>query len=421
VDPDISDNLIDGRLKTALGRTFSSLKYRNFRLYFIGQTVSNTGNWLTTIALTLLVLKITGSGLAVGLLAACQFGPILFLAPLGGAIADRSDKRRLLFVTQGLEMTQSFALAGLAFMSHPPLIGLYGLALAGGIFLAFDNPLRRTLVNEMVPHREVHNAVVLYSIIVNVSRLFGPALAGLLITTVGYGWAFTADGLSYLIVLFCLYLMRSSELRKEPIRSKTKGEILAGLKYVRSTPLLWISFAMLAAIGTLSYNFNVTLPLFVTHSLHRSDAVFTILYSVFSCGAVASALIVAHRSYVGIKHIVFGAAALGAAMLLLSVTPDTVLAVPVIFLVGMSTILYSTAMAAFVQLHSAPIMRGRVIALQTTLMVGTTPIGGPILGVLADITSPRLPIMLGGVVCLAAAAFGYSAAGLAAARKSSGV
>ncbi|HET9721548.1 MAG TPA: MFS transporter [Candidatus Saccharimonadales bacterium] len=417
MNPDLDDNLGTGRLKGAFGRTFQSLKHRNFRLYFIGQTISNTGNWLTTIALALLTLKITGSGLDVGLMAACQFGPLLFLSPLGGAIADRADKRRLLFVTQTLEMAQSFGLAALAFMPHPPLLGLYALALAGGTFLSLDNPLRRTLVNEMVPAKDVPNAIVLYSTIVNMSRLLGPALGGLLITTVGYGWAFTADGLSYSAVLLCLHLMNPSQLRREPPAPKAKGQVRAGLRYVRSTPALWVSFVMLAAIGTLSYNFNVTLPLYVTHSLHKSSGVFTVLYSLFSAGAVISALVIAHRNLVSIKHIVAGAAALGASMLLLGLAPNVIVAAPIAFLVGMAGILYTTATTTLAQVQAAPQMRGRVLALQTALLAGTTPIGGPILGVIADATSARIPIILGGLVCVAAAAFGYSAAGLSELKK----
>ena len=211
------------RLSRALRKTFLSLRNRNFRLYFIGQLISNTGNWLTNVALILLVLKITGSGLAVGLLAACQFGPILFLSAWAGAIADRSDKRKLLLVTQSLEMAQSIGLAILAFMPHPPLGGLYALAVAGGILLAFDNPLRRSFVTEMVPAEDIPNAVVLYSTIVNVSRMFGPALAGLLVVTLGYGWCFTIDAVTYLAVLFCLYLMRPAELHRRPRQTPHQG------------------------------------------------------------------------------------------------------------------------------------------------------------------------------------------------------
>jgi len=393
----------------AIKRTFAALEVRNFRLYFIGQVISNTGNWLTNVALTLLVLKITRSGFDVGLLAACQFGPILLLSAWAGAFADRSDKRRMLLVTQSLEMTESIGLAILAFMAHPHLVGLYMLAIAGGILLAFDNPLRRSFVTEMVPAKYIPNAVVLYSTIVNVSRIFGPALAGLLIVTLGYGWGFTIDAGSYLAVLFCLYIMRPAELHRRPSKPRGKGEVREGLRYIRSMPTLWISFVMLAAIGMLSYNFTITLPLFVTDSLHRTAGVYTILYSVFGLGAVISALVVARRGLVRLQHIVFGAFALGLTMLLLAYAPSVGAAIPAVFLVGAASILYLTATTALVQVEAKPEMHGRVLSLQTVLLVGPTAIGGLVLGWLADTMGGRAPIVLGGVVCLIAAAFGYYA------------
>jgi len=184
------------------------------------------------------------------------------------------------------------------------------------------------------------------------------------------------------------------------------GEVREGLRYVRSMPTLWISFAMLAAIGTLSYNFTVTLPLFVTDGLGSSGTVFTILYSIYSAGAVVSALIVADRSLVRMVHIVIGAAALGATMLLLAAVPSVGFAVPVVFLVGMASILYLTATTALVQVEGKPEMHGRVLSLQTVLMVGTTPVGAPLLGWMADTVGGRAPIVLGGVVALLTAAFG---------------
>lgn len=397
------------RFRRTLGKTFLSLRHRNFRLYFIGQTISNTGNWLTNIALTLLVLKITGSGVAVGTLAACQYGPMLLLSAWGGAIADRSDKRLALLLTQTLEMCQSIGLAILAFLPHPPLLGLYALATAGGVLLAFDNPLRRSFVSEMVPAEDIPNAVVLYSTIVNVSRIFGPALAGLLVVTLGYGWCFAIDAATYLAVLFCLYRMRTEEIHRHPPRPRGKGEVLEGLRYVMSLPPLWISFAMLAAIGTLSYNFGVTLPLFVKDTLHSSESVFTILYSVFSFGAVVGALFVANRNMVDMRHIVYGAAALGVAMFLLALAPGVLFAVPAVFLVGVASILYMTSTTAIAQVEARPEMHGRVLALQTVLIGGTTPIGGPLLGWLADTVGGRAPIVLGAVVSLLASIFGYYA------------
>jgi MFS family permease len=274
------------RLSATLRTTFASLRSRNFRLFFIGQTISNTGNWLTTVALTLLVLHLTHSGLAIGLLSAAQYGPILLFSINAGAIADRHNKRSLLFVTQGLEMAESVTLAFLAFMHHPPLAALYVTATAGGTLLALDNPLRRSFVTEMVAEEDRPNAVVLYSLIVNIARVFGPALAGLLAVTVGYGWCFSIDAASYLVVLSALWMMRPAELRRLPALPRAKGAIREGIRYVADQPNLWISFTMLAAVGLLSYNFLVTLPLFVTRSLHGGDRSFTLLYAVFSAGAV---------------------------------------------------------------------------------------------------------------------------------------
>jgi len=395
------------RLVRAFKKTFQSLMNRNYRLFFLGQIISNTGNWLTNVALTLLVLKITGSGLAVGVLSACQFGPILFLSAFGGAIADRYDKRLMLLLSQSLEMLQSIGLAILAFMPHPPIGWLYVLAAAGGILLSLDNPLRRSFVTEMVPAEDLPNAVVLYSTIVNVSRIFGPALAGLLVVTLGYGWCFTIDAASYLVVLFCIYKMRPQELYRQPGKPQTRVDVREGLRYAMSQPCLWISLVMLAAIGMLSFNFNVTLPLLVTGALHSNYGFFTVLYSIFGLGAVISGLLVANRNLVRLRHIIFGAVCLGLTMLLLGLVPGVGLAVPAIFLVGMSSVLYMTATTAIVQVGTRRDMHGRLLALQTMLMLGTTLIGGPISGWLADLINTRAPIIFGGIVCLVSAAFGY--------------
>ena len=393
-----------------MSRTFQSLRHRNFRLFFIGQSISNSGNWLTSIALTLLVLRLTGSGVAVGWLAAAQYGPILLFSPWGGAIADRSDKRRLLYVTQSLEMAQSIGLAIFAFQPHPSSVGLYLLAIAGGIVLALDNPLRRSFVTEMVPVDDRQNAVVLYSMIVNLSRVFGPALAGVLVTTLGYGWCFAIDAATYLAVLACLALMRGEELLRVPSRPRMPGEIRDGLRYLRSIPALWITYAMLAAIGLLAYNFNVTLPLFVTRALRGSDAEFTFVYSILSVGSLAGALWVARRSRVTVRHSIVGAAAFGVTLLVFAATPNFRIAAPVAFAIGVASILYTTSTTALVQVRARADMHGRLLAIQTIFLVGSSAIGGPISGWFADVFGARALIALGGVVCIIAAGFGFVAA-----------
>lgn len=390
--------------------TFSSLRHRNFRLFFIGQSISNSGNWLTNVALTLLVLKLAGTGVGVGLVSACQFGPMLLLSAWGGAVADRADKRRLLLVTQSLEMLQSIGLAALAFMPRPPLAGLYALAVLGGILLSFDNPLRRSFVTEMVATEDIPNAVVLYSTIVNLSRIFGPALAGLLITTVGYGWCFSLDAASYVAVLICLVKMRSADLYRTAAPSRSEGTVRESLKYVRSVPELWSSFAMLAAIGMLAYNFNVTLPLFVTRSLKAGEGTFTLLYSVLSCGSVTSALVIAHRSLVRMRDIVRGAAAFGVTLLLLAAAPGVGVAIVGVFFVGAASILYMTSTTAIVQVSGRRDMHGRVLALQIVFLGGSAALGGPLLGWIADTLGARALMVIGGTACLAAAGLGAVAA-----------
>jgi MFS family permease len=342
----------------------------------------------------------------VGLLSAAQFGPLLFFSAWAGAVCDRVDKRRALFVTQGLEMAQSIALAVLAFTPHPSLVVLYLVAGAGGVLLAFDNPLRRSFVPEMVGPEALPNAVVLYSTIVSGSQIFGPALAGALTATLGYSWAFGIDAASYLAVLLCLYLMRPQELHRGPPAARTGREVREGLAYVFSVPYLWISFAMFAAVGTFSFNLRVALPLLVTGPLHGTDVAFTILYSVSSIGGVAGALLVAHRNFVKLRHVVLGAAGLGLAMLALASMPSVPTAAVAVFLVGIGSIVYMTSTTALAQVDTRRDMHGRVLALQTALMGGTALVGGPVVGHLADLAGGRAPIVVGGAVCLLAAAFG---------------
>jgi MFS family permease len=392
----------------ARGRT-RALRSRNFRLFFIGQLISNSGNWLTMVALTLLVLHLTNSGVAVGALSACQFGPILVLSPFAGLVADRSNKLRLLKTTQIGEMCQSVALAALAFTHHPPLAALYGTALAGGCLLAFDNPVRRSFVTEMVPKEDVANAVTLYSALVNSSRIFGPALAGLLVVTVGFGWCFALDAVTYLAVLAALWMMRTEELRVVPVTPRGKGQVREGLRYVRNMPDLWVPFVMLAVVGTLSYNFSVVFPLFVEHALRGNDASYTAVYALFSVGALVGAIVVADRTTVGVRNIVVGAGAFGASMLVLSAVPNVGATFPVAALVGFTSIVFMTATTAIVQIRAEPRMHGRVLALQTVLMIGTTPVGGPIMGAVADAFGARIPLVIGGIAALGAAAFGLAA------------
>ena len=388
--------------------TFASLRIRNFRLFFGGQLISQVGNWMTLLAQTLLVLHLTGSGVALGLLAAVQFGPVLLIGPWAGLVADRSDKRKLLLVVQALAMVQSALLAVVAF-TGAPVWTIYVVALFGGMTIAFDNPARRSFVVEMVPEADVPNAVSLNSALMTSSRVVGPALAGLLISTVGFGWAFLADAVSYIAVLTSLWLIRPEDLRRGPVTERAKGQVRAGLRYVRSVPDLFVPLAMMAVIGTLAFNFSTVMPLYVTRDLGGSTGMFTVVFSVLSVGSLVGALAVARRRHVTVRSVGLAALAFGMSMLLLALAPGLGLALPASLLVGLTSIGFLTASTAIVQMRAAPQMRGRVLALQAMLFLGSTPVGGPIAGWVSQTFGARWALVMGAVACVSAGAWGLFA------------
>jgi MFS family permease len=395
----------------AAGRdTFRSLRIRNFRLFFVGQLISQVGNWLTLVAQTLLVLQLTGSGVAIGLLTAAQFGPLLLLGAWAGLVADRSDKRKLMMTVQAVAMLQSFALAGLAFMDEPPLGWFYVVAVIGGITTAFDNPARRAFVVEMVPEDHVANAVSLNSALMTSSRVIGPALAGLLVVTVGFGWAFAVDGLSYIAVLVALAMMRSSELSTPDRTPRGKGQVREGLRYVRATPPLFVPLVMMAVVGTLAFNFQVVFPLFVERDLGSSDTTFTVMLSILSVGSLLGALATARLRQIRIRTVALAAVAFAIPMLAMAVVPSLPVAYVVSWFLGVGSITFLTSATAIVQLESTPSMRGRVLALQGMVFLGSTPIGGPLLGWVSEAFGARWGIAIGGFGCLGAAAWGLAMA-----------
>ena len=397
-------------IRRTFDATFRSLRVRNFRLFFTGQLISQIGNWLTLVAQTLLVLKLTDSGIALGALAAAQFGPVLILGPWGGLVADRSDKRRLLLIVQSIAMLQSFVLAVLGFSHNPPVLAVYAVALIGGTTMAFDNPARRAFVVEMVDHEDMNNAVSLNSALMTSSRVIGPALAGLLVTTVGFGWCFLLDGLSYLAVLAALWMMRTEELRPAPATQRGKGQVRAGFRYARSVPEIAVPLVMMGVIGTLSYNFQTVFPLFATRDLHGTDATFTALFSIVSVGALVGALGVARRTTISVRTVALTGVGYGASLAAMAIAPNQVAAFVLAPVLGLSSIAFLTASTAIVQIEAAPEMRGRVLALQAMLFIGSTPIGGPIVGWVSEQFGARWAIGLGALAALLTGAWGLARA-----------
>ena len=385
---------------------FRSFASRNFRLFFVGQLVSAIGNWLTTIAATLFVLHLTDSGIAVGLLTAFQFAPMLFFGLWAGVIVDRVDKRSLLLVTQLIAACQSVALGVLAFSGHPPVAAVYGVALIGGFVVSIDTTARRAFVVEMVDEDMVINAVSLNSAIMTGARVVGPVVAGILIAVVGYGWCFTLDALSYIGPTVALLMMRPSELRRAPVLVRAKHQVRDGLRYVRATPDLWLPIVMTAIISTFTFNFQVIMPLLVTDTFDSTPTVFTILFSVLSLGSLLGALWMARRASVNLTQTVLNATLLGVATLGVAAAPTLGIAFPLALVMGLGMTAFVASSTTNVQLAAEPETRGRVLALQSVVLIGATPIGGPILGVVCETWGARTGLVVGGVAALLAAAIG---------------
>ena len=389
----------------APGGTFRSLGNRNFRLFLTGQLISQTGNWLTMVAQTLLVLRLTDSGLALGLVTACQFAPILVIGAWAGAVADRVRKRRMLFILQALAMVQSIAFAIVVFAGWQSVHVIYALALAQGMVTAFDNPIRRSFVVELVDSGELSNAVSLNTSVMTGARVFGPAVAGLLVTTVGFGWCFALDAVSYLAVLWGLWRMDPAELRQPPPAVRAPHQVRDGLAYTRREPTLFVPLVMTALISTFAFNFSVTMPLFVTGPMGGSEGLYTILFSVLSVGSVGGALLTARRTAVSARHLVVAGLAFGAPMALLAVSPGLWLAFPAAVLLGAGSSVFLTSSTAIVQLLADPGYRGRVMALQGMVLLGSTPVGGPLVGWVCERFGPRAGLLLGAASCFVAAAY----------------
>jgi len=384
------------RISLAAKETFRSLRGRNFRLFFVGQALSQTGTWLQLIAQTLLVLQLTHSGVALGLVTAAQFLPVLVLGAWAGVVTDRVDKRTLMTVTQTAMMAFAVALGGLVLSGHATVNWVYFIAFLGGLANAFDNPARRVLVNELVEERDVANAVSLNATLMTGSRMVGPALAGFLIATVGIGWCFVLNGVSFVAVLVALWRMDPAAMRIGVRAPKgEKGQLRAGLRYVWATETLRVPLLMLAVVATLAYNFQVLTPLLAVRTLGGGTTGYTVLASVMSAGSVLGSLWLARRSHLSTRFLAIACVAFGAATTLLALAPSLALAAACGLLVGMTSIVMLSGTNAVLQLTASPEMRGRVLALFTVVFLGSTPIGGPIAGWVAEHIGVRAALGMG--------------------------
>jgi MFS family permease len=387
-------------LAPKLGKPFASLALPNYRRYFAGQVVSLSGNWMQTVGELWLVLSLTGNPLAVGVTTALQFTPMLLFGAWGGVIADRLDKRRLLVVTQTAMALPALALWLLAASGSVEPWMIFALVFARGAVNAIDNPARQAFLVELVSSARLVNAVGLNSALVQVARVAGPALAGITIATVGVATCFLINAASFLAMIAALRRMDPQQLHtSEPVPRKS-GQMKSALRYVWATPALLIPLALMGVIGMFSYNFQTLLPLLAKFSFHGHAGTYAALSTSMGLGAVVGALAASTRSEIGPKLLVVSALAFGGGLLLAAAAPSLDAEVIALALTGAASVTFASSVNSSLQLRVRPSMRGRVMALYSVVLLGTNPIGGPLMGWISGAEGPRAGLLLGAAAAI---------------------
>ncbi|HEY3736120.1 MAG TPA: MFS transporter [Jatrophihabitans sp.] len=380
---------------------FRALRVRNYRLFASGQLVSLTGTWMQRVAQDWLVLELTNSGTALGVVTALQFGPSLLLGPWGGVIADRGDKRRILLITQTALAVLALILgvldlAGVVTYWHVLVLAMF----LGGVS-AIDTPVRQSFVVEMVGKDDLTNAVGINSTVFNGARIIGPALAGVLISAVGTGWAFVGNGASSIAVIAGLALMRTSELHPAPQVVRAKGQLVDGVRYVLERKDLLLAIVLVFVIGTFGMNFQITSAIMAKQLFHRSAGGYGALSTTLAIGACVGAVLATRRKVRPTQlFLVVSALAFSVLEIVAGVMPTFESVAVLLIPTGFAMLSFTTAANASVQLGVAPTMRGRVMALYLMAFMGGTLPGAPIIGWVSEVAGPRWGMVGGGLICL---------------------
>ena len=378
--------------------TFRAFKVRNFRLYSSGAIISNVGTWMQRVAQDWLVLELTHSGTALGIVTGLQFLPALLVSPYAGLIADRFAKRRVLTITQLAMGTVALLLGALTVTGLVQTWHVYALAFVFGIGTAFDGPTRQSFVVEMVGKDELSNAVGLNSASFNAARLIGPGLAGLLIHWIGTGPVIIVNGLTYAAVILSLHLMRTDELHTPKPAGRDKGMIRDGMHYLWRRPDLMMVLTAVFFAGAFGLNFQMTSALMATAEFHKGAGQYGILGSVLAVGSLAGALLAARRVRTRARLVIGSALAFGVTVIISGLMPSYLSYALVLPIVGFASLTMLTSANATMQLGIEPTMRGRVMALYMTVLMGGTPIGSPFIGWVGQTFGARWSLIVGGVL-----------------------
>ncbi len=389
--------------------TFAALSVPNYRRYYGGQAISLIGTWMQMTAQSWLVLSLTRSSTALGAVVALQTVPVLLLAPYGGVIADRVDKRRMMIALQTAMGAQALVLGVLTVTGAVRVWEIGVLAALLGLNNAFENPARQSFMLEMVGQEHLRNAVSLNSVLVNVARTIGPAVAGVLIASVGDGVCFLLNAASFVPVVGSLTTMDTRALRPTEPAPRAAGQLREGLRYVRRTPELAVPLLMMGAVGCLTYEFQVSLPVMASRGLHAGATGFGFMTAAMGVGAVLGGLLVAARGKTGVRPLVLAATGFGVAMALATLAPGLELELAALAFAGGASISFMSMGNSTLQLAAAPSMRGRVMSLWFVAFQGSTPIGGPIVGWVMEALGARAGLGLGAVTCFVVALCGFIA------------
>ena len=386
--------------------TFASLGNPNYKLYFYGQATSLVGTWMQTIAQSFLVLHITRSGFDVGLVVALQTLPVLLLGPYGGVVADRVDKRRLMIILQSLMGVQALVFGILTLTHVITLWQICVLAVILGLNNTFENPARQTFVLEMVGPKDLRNAVTLNSVLVNVARAVGPAAAGIIIAAGGYGVCFIVNAASFVAVVASLLKMNTSTLSPATPTVRAKGQLREGVRYVKNEVGLLIPLVMMAIVGCLAYEFQVTLPVMATRAFHGGSQAYGFMTASMGIGAVVGGLYAAGRGKTGLASLTRSCVIFTVVIAAAALAPNLTVELIALAGVGAASVTFLSKGNSTLQLAAAPQMRGRVMALWAVAFLGSTPIGGPAAGAVAQYVGPRWGLGLGALACAVAALLG---------------
>ena len=395
-------------MSVALPAVFRSLASHNYRVWAAGALVSNIGTWMQRTAQDWLVLtELThNKASAVGLVMALQFGPQLLLLPLTGLAADVFNQRKLLMITQAAMGALAFALGLLTITHVVQLWHVYVFAFLFGCASAFDAPARQTFVGELVGDEDLVNAVALNSTSFNAARMVGPAIAGLTIASIGTGWAFIVNGISFVAVLMSLSALRVAELHEKPRAKRTRGSLTEGFGYAWQRPDLRITLIMLLLIGTFGLNFPIFISTMAVRVFHTDAGGYGVLSSIMAIGTISGALLGAGREKPRFRYLLVGAAFFGLGCALAAIAPGYWLFAAALVLIGVAALTFMNTSNSLMQLSTEPAMRGRVMAIRLAIALGGTPIGAPIAGWVADRYGPRWSLELAAVAGLMAALIG---------------